>query len=85
MEELAATATDAFGNFMPVVLPLLLSSLSVPKGLSAAMMISKDFLSISSPSPLAPLEQTLHCYNSLRGKHCYLTNLTGDMNFLPLI
>lgn len=63
VEELAATATDAFGNYIPIVLPLLLSSLSVPKGISAATMVKNDFIT----PPLASLEQTLHCYNSLRG------------------
>ena len=63
VEELAATATDAFGNYLPVVLPLLLSSLSVPKGMSAATMMKNEHIT----PPLASLEQTLHCYNSLRG------------------
>ena len=63
VEELAATATDAFGNYLPVVLPLLLSSLSVPKGMTAAMMMKNEHIT----PPLASLEQTLHCYNSLRG------------------
>ena len=65
VEELAATATDAFAIYVPVVLPLLLSSLSVPKGLSAANIENKDILG----SPLRGLEQTLHCYNSLRGTY----------------
>ena len=64
VEELAATATDAFSSYIPVVLPLLLSSLSVPKGISAAAINKKDLL----VPPLKSLEQTLHCYNSLRGK-----------------
>ena len=64
VEELAATATDAFSSYIPVVLPLLLSSLSVPKGISAAVINKKDLL----VPPLKSLEQTLHCYNSLRGE-----------------
>ena len=89
MEELAATATEAFGTYLPVVLPLLLSSLTVPKGITAASLKAfspptaangaggggdKDthlhipLPSATSPShPLQPLEQTLRCYNSLRG------------------
>ena len=88
VEELAATATEAFGNYLHIVLPLLLSSLTVPKGITAASLKAfspptatngsgiggdKDPqlhvpLPSTSPShPLQPLEQTLRCYNSLRG------------------
>jgi FKBP12-rapamycin complex-associated protein len=81
VEELAATATDAFGKYVHVVLPLLLSSLAVPKGITAAALkaaapasgamgfvdAQPSPLPSSLPHPLRPLEQTLRCYNSLRG------------------
>jgi FKBP12-rapamycin complex-associated protein len=63
VEEIAATATDAFWNYIPIVLPLLLSSLSVPKGFTKESILKQDSLS----PPLSSLQKTLHCYNSLRG------------------
>ena len=38
VEEVSATASDAFGGYVTTVLPLLLSSLTVPKGVTVETM-----------------------------------------------
>eukprot|EP00605_Chrysophyceae_sp_TOSAG23-4_P001470 GSChrysophyteH1.ASY1.ANO1.1606.1 assembled CDS len=53
VEDVAATATDAFGAYVTTVLPLLLSSLVVPRDVNAEVM-------------RIPLEKTLSCHDALR-------------------
>ena len=64
MEELAATATEVFCGYLHIVLSLLLSSLTIPRGLSAGVTATSPDLLVKL---LRPLEQTLRCCNSLRG------------------
>jgi phosphatidylinositol kinase/protein kinase (PI-3 family) len=59
LEEIANTASEAFSNNVRTILPLLLSSLTVPKGLNSSHLKS-------NPTLLKPLELTLNCINSLQ-------------------
>ena len=76
VEDVAATSSDAFGSYVTVVLPLLLSSLVVPKDVTAETMkvLSRrkqggSMLSskvVSAQVLLKPLEKTLSCHDALR-------------------
>lgn len=57
IQEISHTSTDVFTEYIHVVLPLLLSSLVVPKNITT--------LTLSDNILLKPLEQTLACYNAL--------------------
>ena len=59
LEEIANTAAEAFSNNVRTILPLLLSSLAVPKGLNGSHLKTNPML-------LKPLELTLNCINSLQ-------------------
>jgi FKBP12-rapamycin complex-associated protein len=58
IQEIFHASTDGFDPYIKVVLPLLLSSLVVPKNFTT-VTLSDNIL-------LKPLEQTLACYNALR-------------------
>lgn len=74
VESIAKTASDAFGVYVTVVLPLLLSSLTPPKeitelslktafgstGASVAAVTHVEYI-------MKPLEKTLACHDALRG------------------
>ena len=71
VEEVSATASDAFNGYVTTVLPLLLSSLTVPKGVTVETM---KIFSTGNGTPgysaaqasLKPLEKTLSCHDALR-------------------
>jgi hypothetical protein len=68
VEEIAVTATDAFTSpgYMDIILPLLLSSLAVPRGLTASSFKGQVPRQPTPSQALKPLEQTLSCVNALR-------------------
>ena len=70
VEEVSATASDAFGGYV-IIAPLLLSSLTVLKGVTVeTMRILRT--GVNSPvysaaqAALKPLEKTLSCHDALR-------------------
>jgi len=79
VEDVAATASDAFGSYVTTVLPLLLSSLVVPKDVTAEMMATigkrraaegpqsmPSSYVVAAQVALKPLEKTLGCHDALR-------------------
>lgn len=81
VEEVSATASDAFSHYVPVVLPLLLQSLTVPTNVTASTMRAwasgglvparvgahpgADVYS-TAQAYLRPLEKILSCHDALR-------------------
>jgi hypothetical protein len=67
VEEIAITASNQFGTYFTIVLPLLLSSINVPKNITA---LTFKKLLLTSPNTAVylfkPLEQILSCCHALR-------------------
>lgn len=79
VEDIAVTCSDAFGSYVTTVLPLLLSSLVVPKDVTAETMavIGKRRAAeapqsmpssyvVAAQVALKPLEKTMGCHDALR-------------------
>jgi FKBP12-rapamycin complex-associated protein len=66
VEQIAMTSSDAFSSYMDVVLPLLLSSLTIPKPASATSFKAATPSQVATLHILKPLEQTLSCCIILR-------------------
>jgi hypothetical protein len=59
VQQIAITTTEAFAEYLPMLLPLLLSSLSVPREISSETMKGNQNM-------LKPLEEMLNCLRVLR-------------------
>lgn len=59
VQQIALTSANTFSTFLPLLLPLLLSSLTIPRGLTASAI--REVRNV-----LKPLEQTLMCHVALR-------------------
>ena len=82
VEEVSATASDAFSHYVPVVLPLLLQSLTVPANVTAATMrtwatggqptrvgssqLGQADVYTTAQAYLRPLEKILSCHDAVR-------------------